>query len=179
MIRVGSWANPFRRPCVVFLPIGGRSMKFPKLSRRKWIAILVVLGILAIPAWYLGSPLFIVTRANEPRPQDAMTIVATGRFADGDPGHRNSGDAILLTDGARFVLRFENFSVTNGPDIHVFLAKGPRYAAGDVDLGPVKATQGASNYDVPSTVNAREYRYVIIWCVPFRVQFGQAELTFR
>lgn len=154
-------------------------MKQPRISREKWIVLLVSVGILAIPGWWLASPLFIVTRGNEAAPQDAMTVVATGRFVDGEPGHHNSGDAILLTDGTQYVLRFENFSVTNGPDIHVFLSKGPRYAAGDLDLGSVKATQGSSNYGVPSGVDARGYGNVIIWCVPFSVQFGYASLTFR
>jgi len=150
-----------------------------KWSRRRTVLVAVILLVLAIPAWWLASPLFIVTRGNEAPPADAMTVLATGRFVDGEPGHHNSGDAILLTDGSRYVLRFENFSVTNGPDIHVFLAKGPRYAAGDLDLGSVKVTQGSSNYDVPPGVDARTFAYVIIWCVPFSVQFGYATLTFR
>lgn len=161
-------------------PFEREGMKLPRMSRRgKWIAILVVLGILAIPAWWLASPLFLVTRGNDAPPADAMTIVATGRFVSGEPGHHNSGDAILLTDGSRYVLRFENFSVTNGPDLHVFLANGPRYAAGDLDLGSVKATQGTSNYEVPVGIDPHDYDHVIIWCVPFSVQFGYAALTFR
>jgi hypothetical protein len=150
------------------------------LSRRqKWLAVLLVLGILVVPAWWLGSPLFLATRGSEAPPEGATTVVAAGTFVDGEPGHRNSGDAILLTDGSRYVLRFENFSVTNGPDIHVFLARGPRYAAGDLDLGSVKATQGSSNYDIPVGIDPRAYAYVIIWCVPFSVQFGYASLAFR
>lgn len=150
-----------------------------KWSRRRTILVVVLLLMSAIPIWWLASPLFVVTRGDEALPEDAMIVVATGVFVDGEPGHRNSGDAILLTDGSRFVLRFENFSVTNGPDIHVFLSKGPRYAPGDVDLGSVTATRGSSNYDLPPTVDPRAYAYVIIWCVPFSVQFGFAALMFR
>jgi len=150
-----------------------------KWNRRRTVLVVVLLLVSAIPIWWIASPLFIVTRGNEAPPEDAMTVVATGVFVDGEPGHRNSGDAILLTDGSRYVLRLENFSVTNGPDIHVFLARGPKYAAGDVDLGSVKATQGSSDYDLPPTVDPRAYAYVIIWCVPFSVQFGYAALTFR
>ena len=149
-----------------------------KWSRRRTVLVVILL-VLAIPAWWLASPLFIATQGNEAPPEDAMTVLATGRFVDGEPGHHNSGDAVLLTDGSRFVLRVENFSVTNGPDIHVFLAKGPRYAAGDLDLGSVKATQGSSNYDVPTGPDPHAYPYVIIWCVPFSVQFGYAALIFR
>jgi hypothetical protein len=143
------------------------------------VLVVVILFLLAIPAWWLASPLFTVTHGSDAPPAEAMTVLAVGTFVDGEPGHRNSGDAILLTDGSRYVLRFEDFSVTNGPDIHVFLAMGPRYAAGDVDLGSVKATQGSSNYDIPAGLDPRSYAYVIIWCVPFSVQFGYAALTFR
>ena len=156
-----------------------QSLRTPvKWSRRRTVVVVVIV-LLAVPTWWLASPLFIVTQGTEAPPADAMTVVAVGTFVDGDPGHRNSGEAILLTDGSRYVLRFENFFVTNGPDIHVFLAKGPRYFAGDLDLGSVKATQGSSNYELPAGVDARAYSHVIIWCVPFGVQFGYAPLTFR
>jgi len=160
--------------------LGGSAVRPPvKWGRKRTVLVVAIVLVLAIPIWWLASPLFIVTEGTEAPPEDAMTVLATGRFVDGEPGHRNSGDAILLTDGSRYVLRFENFSVTNGPDIHVFLAKGPRYAAGDLDLGSVKATQGSSNYELPPGVDPRAYAYVIIWCVPFSVQFGYATLAFR
>ena len=148
-----------------------------KWSRRRTILVLA-LAALAVPAWYLGSPLFIVTRGNEAPPAQFVTVIATGTFVGGEPGHHNSGKATILTDGSAYVVRFEEFSVTNGPDIHVFLAKGPRVAAGDLDLGSVKATEGSSNYAVPGGVDPRAYGYVVIWCVPFSVQFGYAPLTF-
>ncbi len=141
--------------------------------------VLVVAVAVAIPAWWLGSPVFISVRGNEAPPAAFQTVIAEGTFVDGDPGHRNSGIARILTDGASYVLRFENFSVTNGPDIHVFLAKGPRVTDGDVDLGRVKATEGSSNYAVPSSADPRDFSYVVIWCVPFSVQFGYAALAFR
>lgn len=142
-----------------------------------WLAIGVVI-VLAIPTWYLASPLFIVTHGTEEAPEGFASVVATGSFVDGEPGHHASGQATILTDGTAYILRFEEFDVTNGPDIHVFLSRGPQYAEGDLDLGPVKATRGSSNYAIPSNVDPREYTHVIIWCVPFRVQFGSASLSF-
>lgn len=146
--------------------------------RRKWVVVLLLVAILAIPAWYLASPLFIVVRGTEAPPADFTTVVGTGSFVEGEPGHHASGTARLLTDGTRFLLRVEDFSVTNGPDIHVYLAKGARVVDGDVDLGSVKVTEGSANYAIPDGVDPQEYAYVVIWCVPFRVQFGYAELTF-
>ncbi|MEE9174434.1 MAG: DM13 domain-containing protein, partial [Thermoplasmata archaeon] len=60
----------------------------------------------------------------------------------------------------------------------VYLTQGPHVAAGDLDLGPLRASQGSSNYLIPGGVDPGSYRFVVIWCVPFSVQFGFAALTF-
>ena len=150
-----------------------------RLGRRtKLIGAAAVVVLVAALAWYLASPLFIVTRGHETPPTGFSTIVATGSFVDGEPGHHAEGQVSLLSDGTSYVIHFANFSVTNGPDIDVFLAKGPRVVTGDVNLGSVKVTEGSSNYEVPVGVNPREFAYVVIWCVPFSVQFGYAALSF-
>lgn len=147
------------------------------LRRVRWIAIVGALAVAAVAAWYLASPLFIVTRGNEAPPGGFTAAVASGTFVDGEPGHHASGRADVLTDGSAYVVRLSQFSVTNGPDIHVFLTRGPRVATGDIDLGSVKVTEGSANYPVPSGVDPRSYAYVVIWCVPFSVQFGYAVLA--
>ncbi len=141
------------------------------------MALATLIVIVAVLGWYFASPLFIVTRGTEEPPVGFSTLVAFGTFVDGEPGHHASGRADVLSNGSAYVVRLTVFSVTNGPDIHVFLATGPRVAPSDVDLGSVKATQGSSNYAVPGGVDPRAYAYVVIWCVPFRVQFGYAPLS--
>lgn len=144
----------------------------------KLIGAAAVAVVVAVLVWYLASPLFIVTRGQEGPPTGFSTVIATGSFVDGEPGHHAEGQVALLSDGTSYVIRFANFSVTNGPDIDVFLAKAPRVAPGDVNLGSVKVTEGSSNYEVPVGVNPREFSYVVIWCVPFSVQFGYTALSF-
>ncbi len=150
-------------------------MQIPRAG--KWTALAALLVVAAAVAWYLASPLFIVTRGDETVPQGFTTVVLRGTFVDGEPGHRASGQVLILTDGTSFVARLANVSVTNGPDIHVFLAKGARVTAGDVDLGSVRAMEGSSNYAVSGGVDPRTFAYVVIWCVPFSVQFGYAALA--
>ena len=50
-------------------------------------------------------------------------VLATGTFQGADSVHRGEGKALLvrLADGQRF-LRFEQFRVTNGPDLYVYLS---------------------------------------------------------
>jgi hypothetical protein len=113
---------------------------------------------------------------------DQPTTLAEGIFVDADSFHQGSGMAtiIQLSDGTRF-LRFEDFSVTNGPDLHVFIATGvaptDRNDLGDyVDLGELKGNLGNQNYEIPDNVSLDDYNSVVIYCVPFHVVFSTASL---
>ncbi len=106
-------------------------------------------------------------------------IVATGAFQDADDFHRGSGTAnIVEVEPGRFVLRLEDFSVTNGPDLRVVLsADRAGYAEGSLDLGRLKATDGSFNYELPDGIDPGAWASVVIWCDPFAVQFAHAPLT--
>lgn len=146
--------------------------------RVKLLIVIAVVAVLAVPGWYLISPLFFASVGTEDAPEGFSSVIATGTFQDGEPGHVSSGMARLLHDGSVHVLRFENFTVTNGPGLRVYLTNGPRVAGGDLDLGPLKSSHGSSNYPIPQGMDPRSYGYVVIWCVPFSVTFGYAALTF-
>ncbi len=108
---------------------------------------------------------------------DAMMMELSGGFQGaGDGIHNASGKAtvLYLEDGSA-VLRFENFRVTNGPDLYVYLSTD-RGASDFVDLGRLKANSGNQNYDLPDGVDLSKYDHVIIWCKAFSVYFGGAEL---
>lgn len=111
---------------------------------------------------------------TEPMPEDviptAFTIMHTA-------GHPAEGTVRILetTDGGT-IIRYEDFSTINGPKLHLYLAKDLE-ATEFVDLGPVKGTKGNINYEVPEEVDISEYKYVMYWCVPFRVLFNFAEIN--
>jgi hypothetical protein len=44
-------------------------------------------------------------------------------------------------------------------------------------LGKLKANNGNQNYNIPSQTDLTKYYTVIIWCRPFSVLFGSAELA--
>jgi hypothetical protein len=111
--------------------------------------------------------------------RDAMVKELSGEFQGaGDGIHNASGKAtaLYLEDGS-VVLRFENFRVTNGPDLYVYLATD-RGASDYVDLGRLKANSGNQNYEMPAGIDLSKYDNVIIWCKAFSVYFGGAELVF-
>ena len=49
-------------------------------------------------------------------------------------------------------------------------------AEGGLNLGRLKATDGAFNYEIPPGTNVGAYRSVIVWCQRFTVLFATAPL---
>ena len=84
--------------------------------------------------------------------------LATGNFRDADSFHRGSGTAtIFQTPDGGHVLRFEDFMVTNGPDLRVLLAKpgdpmsrDELQAGGYTHLAKLKGNLGNQNYEIPA-----------------------------
>jgi Electron transfer DM13 len=106
-------------------------------------------------------------------------VVQTGEFMGSDDFHFGHGDAQLIeTAPGVFTLRLENFSVRNGPDLYVYLSKDP---SGEnieeaFNLGSLKATDGAFNYEVPANIDVSGVKSAVVWCKQFSVLFAHAEL---
>jgi hypothetical protein len=121
------------------------------------------------------------TPTAEPEPAQPI-VVLQGQFQDADSFHKGSGSATVyqLPDGG-LTLRFEDFSATNGPDLHVLLASGPAPASSDdlgdyLDLGSLKGNVGNQNYEIPPGTDLSQFKSVVIYCVPFHVVFATATL---
>jgi Electron transfer DM13 len=173
---------------------------------RTAVAVVLALLIGGPIGWYLGSPLFIRTTLEEAAPttdpgptaaplathaSEAPTATAspsataptlaparTGEFTGADDFHFGSGTASLIeiTPG-RWIVRFEDFSVRNGPDLYVFLSPDAGgYTAAALELGTLKATDGSFNYEVPDGTDVTVLQSVVIWCKQFAVQFAVAPL---
>ncbi|HUG13665.1 MAG TPA: DM13 domain-containing protein [Thermomicrobiales bacterium] len=108
----------------------------------------------------------------------APHVTLSGQFHGADDFHFGQGTALIIeVEPGRYVLRFEEFSVRNGPDLYVYLSTNPDGAsANDYNIGALKATDGSFNYDIPPDVDISIYRSVIIWCEPFAVLFATAPL---
>ena len=117
----------------------------------------------------------------ETETQAEWVLVSEGQFQDADSTHRGSGTASVFQQGETQILRFENFNVTNGPDLHVLLVEnigaGSHDELGDyIDLGKLKGNMGDQNYEIPDGIDISQYEGIIIYCVPFRVVFARAPL---
>ncbi len=110
------------------------------------------------------------------------TVVGQGQFSGADDFHQGSGRATIFQQGDQRVLRFEDFSVTNGPDLHVLLIENADATSsaelGDyIDLGSLKGNMGNQNYEIPADVDLEQYNAVMIYCQPFHVVFATAPLN--
>jgi len=91
-------------------------------------------------------------------------------------GHPAEGKVRVLPTSEDTIVRFENYKTINGPQLHVYLSKD--LEANDfIDLGKIRGTEGNINYSVPEGTDISEYKYVMVWCVPFGVLFNYAEIN--
>jgi len=126
-----------------------------------------------------------VPTTPEPVPEPVSqepTLISSGNFQGADSFHKGSGQAkiIGLADGSS-VVRLENFSVTNGPDLRVYLVNSASPNKDQVkqglELAPLKGNVGNQNYTVPAGVDPSGYNSVVIYCKPFSVIFSTANLN--
>ena len=154
------------------------------------MAILAIIGALATLAYYTGVYTYFISReVSEDMPTPATkteTEILTakqGQFVDADFFHKGSGEAKIISysDGKN-ILRFENFDITNGPDLFVYLSDsatpgGNIESLGNfLDLGMLKGNKGNQNYDLPAQIDLEKYKSVVIWCKQFGILFPYAIL---
>ena len=142
------------------------------------IGIIIVVGI----SYWLISPFFIdreVSESIEEIMKDNTVVepreLYVGTFV-GLTGHNAEGTAKLIKAGDNYYVRFEDdFSVTNGPDLFVYLGKDGRYDP-DARIESLKGNMGSQNYEIPGSIAVSNYNEVWVWCRAFSVPFGKAEL---
>ena len=117
------------------------------------------------------------TAAPTASPFVARTTL-TGSFSGTDDFHFGRGTArIIETAPGAYVLRFENFSVRNGPDLYVYLSPNASgYDRAALELGTLKATDGAFGYALPAGTDPADFKSAIIWCKQFSHLFAVAPL---
>ena len=178
--------------------------KFALLMKK--FAIVLFIVIVVIFAWWNIRPLLVSDVVDEAFPPvieemnqeeiDAMTeeekiamekkiapvLTASGNFQGADDFHQGSGQASIYqqADGSYF-LRFENFSVINGPDLKVYLVEEQNPSESQVtagfNLGKLKGNKGNQNYVIPAGVDPADYGSVVIYCKFFKFSFATANLN--
>ena len=167
-------------------------MKSPERSwlwRRRWILASVVTPLL-FAAWWAFRPekLWTNNKVSEAAPFTSTTDpqpLYTGRLEG--KAHPTSGRATIYKTpaGKQEYLRLTDFMTSNGPDVHVLLARSDdpnlnqeivKSHLDSVELGPLKGNQGDQNYDLPASVDLQKYNAIVIYCERFHAVFGVATL---
>lgn len=106
------------------------------------------------------------------------TSTATGRYSGtfmNGPYGRVSGAARIYEQDNRFVLALQDVSISNGPDLHVYLSREVQ-PVNFIDLGPLQSIAGNQLYQIPGRPDFSYYKYALIHCQRYNHLFGSAEL---
>ncbi|MEN3322362.1 DM13 domain-containing protein [Mariniflexile soesokkakense] len=87
--------------------------------------------------------------------------------------HPTSGKATINSE--KTILSLTNFKTDSGPSLEIYLATNTS-GANYITLGAIKGVSGNYDYALPANIDLTKYNHVIVWCVPFSVNFGYAVL---
>ena len=162
------------------------------------LLLVVVVVLLAIPVTaYLVVPQFVRSSANEAAPNAGSTsspqpgVAGVGPSASATVNATllsgqlqrisavdfGSGKVSILQAGSQRFLRFENVEIAAAPAQRVYLSDQADGRPGSfTDLGPLKATNGSFNYEIPTAVDLGKVRSVVSWCTQFKTTVTYAPL---
>ncbi len=163
------------------------------MNRGKTIRLSLLLTLLTGTAGYgwwhqLQQPAIgqSVVSIQEPRlaPEQTGRLLSSGNFIHANPQdrtHYGSGQARVFEHVVRLE---EDFMVGPGPAYYLYLTESTDFKPGTdlktvehVELGNLKAFQGAQNYPIPASTDAAQYSSLVVWCKLFGILISPARLT--
>ncbi len=87
-----------------------------------------------------------------------------------------SGAAKIYLTNGKYMLKLENFSTSNGPDLKVYLSMASSPSE-FISLGDLKSTKGNQVYEINGTPDFTKHKFVLIHCERYNHLFGSAELA--
>ncbi len=83
-----------------------------------------------------------------------------------------SGEAKIYLEGNNYKLQLDNFTISDGPDLKVYLSKSDTPNE-FINLGNLTS---ATVYAIPTQVDFSQYKYVLIHCQQYNHLFAVATL---
>ncbi|GAC1471262.1 MAG: hypothetical protein PVSMB3_02600 [Candidatus Dormibacteraceae bacterium] len=180
--------------------IGRMQNLVPPLHRRRWVwavaGVCLVVALVPITAYFIipmfarstlheGPPNAVAFRDSptaviSPSPNattDASRTLARGELKRINVNDFGTGLVLLLQVGEKRFIRFENVHINAAPLQHVYLSDRTDGSPGRfTDLGPLKATDGSFNYELPAGTDLTTIKSVISYCQQFSVTITYAVL---
>jgi Electron transfer DM13 len=104
--------------------------------------------------------------------QPELVLKYQGLFAP-TSGIKGSGTVKIYLENNQYKLALENYTVSSGPDLKVYLSKS-NMPTNFVNLGNLNAS---TVYSIPQSVDLKEYKFVLIHCQQYNHLFAVAELA--
>lgn len=101
-----------------------------------------------------------------------VPAAASGNFMP-TSGIKVTGSAKIYLNGNQKEVRLEDFSVSSGPDLKVYLSKN----ATPTDFVTLGNLTTAIVYAIPTQVNVSDYKYILIHCQQYNHLFAVAQLS--
>lgn len=106
----------------------------------------------------------------------AESLSRSGTFR-GLNGYTVEGAVVLERSADEASVVFQSdFRSQNGPGLFVYLSPNADNVSGGINLGSLQTQSGTQTYSIPANVNPDEFDHVLVYCQPFRVPFGTANL---
>lgn len=103
-----------------------------------------------------------------------VVVDPTGTFMALGP-HTASGRATLIkTEDGNYLRLEDDFSVTNGPDLFVYVGNENTQTE---QVAVLKGTKGGQNYKLPDSIDTASFDTVWIYCKRFSTPFAKAKLA--
>ncbi len=166
-------------------------MEYMSKKHLYWfVGIFAVVALAWVLFGYFGVQyLFTETVVSEEVTMEAKTTVADGVFVQGDSTYSISGAVSVIEDSETRMLALTDFTVTNGPDLFVYIVssesdenRSVKNAVSEgkfVNLGPLKGNIGNQTYQIPEGVVTDENTVVSIWCKRFSRNFGASKIVLK
>jgi hypothetical protein len=104
-------------------------------------------------------------------------VLFSGRFMNGPYGAA-MGVARIEAVNDQWQLRLDSFTVSNGPDLKVYLSK-EQQPIHFISLGNLRSTSGSQVYTISGMPDIAAYRYALVHCEKYNHLFGSALLEMK
>jgi hypothetical protein len=101
-------------------------------------------------------------------------IVQSGSFT-ATAGITVQGKAKIIIENTNRQVLLDSFSISNGPDLKVYLSS-QNTPANFVNLGALKSATGNSSYSIPNNIVLSNYPFVLIHCQQYNHLFAFAKI---
>jgi hypothetical protein len=88
-------------------------------------------------------------------------------------GINGSGIVKIYLENNQYKLALENYSISSGPDLKVYLSKS-NTPTDFVNLGNLNSS---TVYSIPQNIDIKDYKFVLIHCQQYNHLFAVAELV--